>query len=73
MKITIPVTLTIELGDNLPDPKKGDPLYDRMIDSAIEAVETSLDNGAENGFMHDMADISAIEVHNVGPAKVLRR
>ncbi len=61
MKIVFLVPIDIKLADDLPDPEPGDPLFERMRNSARAAVENMVENGIGNGCNHDMEDITSIQ------------
>jgi hypothetical protein len=65
MDLEFKLKVKISLGDNLQDPAPSDPLDDRMRRSARDAVVNALQAAAQNGFSHDMAEISCVEVVSV--------
>ncbi len=66
MKVEVTVTLTIELcDDDLGDPVKGDPLEQRMINSAAEAVSNALARSEQYGFAHDLESLTSVLVDAV--------
>ena len=65
MEVTILVKANIELNE-LNDPVSGDPLEDRMRESAREAVEIGLDFVNQKvGFSHDMSSIASVKITEV--------
>jgi hypothetical protein len=70
MKVKIEVVLDVEFcEEDLGDPKPGDPIEDRILDSVQEAVSNALHAAQANGFSHDLEDELSVMVSNVGPAQ----
>ena len=51
--------------------ESGDPLAERIEDSAAEAVKYALDKASDDGFDHDMEDIITIVADNPVVAKLV--
>ena len=70
MKVKIEVILDVKFcDDDLGDPKPGDPLEARILDSVQEAVSNVLNHAQANGFPHDLENVLSIMVTDVGAAK----
>lgn len=70
MKVRVEVILDVEFCDeDLGDPKRGDPLEARILDSVEEAVRNVLHHAQANGFPHDMEAELSLMVSEVRPAR----
>jgi hypothetical protein len=66
MLVSLTVLADIRLlDDDLGDPATGDPLEDRMQQSAREAVANALELSELNGFSHDMEPLTSLQILHV--------
>jgi len=73
MIVEILVKAKISLADGTEDPGNDDPLHSRMSDSATEAVRLALEHVEGEGFSHDMAEISSLEILKVVTHTAVRK
>ena len=67
----VEIQVEIELIDeDAGDPEIGDPLSDRMMSSVREAITNSLQHSYEEGFSHEMEDITAISFDGVSVKRI---
>jgi hypothetical protein len=69
MLVKVEVVMNVEFCEGEADPKPGDPLEDRVLDSVSEAVENALRHIQGDGFSHDMESILSVMVESVGDAE----
>jgi hypothetical protein len=71
MNVIVEVQVAIDLNDeDLLDPYSEDPLSDRMVASAREAVLNALIRGFENGFEYDMDGIAHIAIDGISAKRI---
>lgn len=66
MRVQVMVTVDILFDEGDVEPvAKGDPLEARLQDSAVEAVRNAVTFACDNGFEHDLGDLTSVDVVSI--------
>src|SRR5262249_42473024 len=69
MKARLIIRATVSLADGSPDPRRGDPLEDTLLNAFRGAVKNALRAAEQQGLVHSDAALVSVAIDTVGLAR----